>query len=328
MRDGIALIAFTDRGEVQAERLAAFLGGTACRAGQALTLGQWTEQNFRTRTGLVFVGAVGIAVRAVAPYLQNKTEDPAVVVADELGRFVIPLLSGHLGGANRLAEDIAEFLGGTAVITTATDLNGLFAVDLWAKAQNMLVLQPERIKQVSGKLLRGETVSIGCGWPILGNLPSNVRLGSAEDVLVDYRRHSTEALQLIPRNLTLGVGCRRGCEAETLEEGFARFCEERGVRPEAVSAAASIDRKADEEGLLLFCERHDWKLHFFTAEELKSATGDYSASLFVEAAVGVDHVCERAAVLDSGGALVESKYAGNGVTFALAEQKTSFDWSW
>ena len=113
-----------------------------------------------------------------------------------------------------------------------------------------------------------------------------------------------------------------------MEQVFDRFCKERNILPQAIRAAASVSLKAEEEGLLRFCEWHDWPIHFFEAEELRSAEGDYSASAFVKAAVGVDNVCERAAVLESGGILIERKFARDGVTFALAEQKTRFDWSW
>ena len=106
---------------------------------------------------IVFVGAAGIAVRAAAPYLAGKAYDPAVVVIDEQGRFVIPLLSGHLGGANELAGRLAEGLGATAVITTATDGRAVFAVDSWAKSHECVVFDPENIKYISGALLRGDT---------------------------------------------------------------------------------------------------------------------------------------------------------------------------
>ena len=267
-------------------------------------------------------------MRSIAPFLRSKAEDPAVIAADETGRYVVPLLSGHLGGANALAQDIARLTGGTAVITTATDLSGVFAVDLWAKKQGMKVLQTGGIRQVSGKLLRGETVGIGCRWPVLGAVPENVVPGCPEDVLVDYRQRDSEALQLIPQILTVGIGCRKGIDTETLEKSFSRFCSERNILPQAIRSAASIDLKAEEEGLLRFCRRHEWPIRFFAADELKRAEGGFSASPFVEAAVGVDNVCERAAILASGGTLVEKKYAENGVTFALAEENARFDWSW
>lgn len=343
MREGIAFLAFTDRGEALAEKLAGELGGETARAGRDLNLERWTEAAFHEKTALVYVGAVGIAVRAVAPFVKHKAEDPAVLAVDETGRYVIPLLSGHLGGANALARELAVITGGEAVITTATDLYGVFAVDLWAKKQNMAVRQPERIKTVSAKLLAGQAVLLNCRWKIQGAAPENVRVlqdgekreeaipnaeGVDADVLVDFYDAAFTGLQLIPRILHLGIGCRKGTNVEVLEAGLDRFCRERSILPEAIRSAASIDLKSEEEGLLHFCRKHDWPIRFYTAEELRQAEGSFSGSDFVQAVAGVDNVCERAAVLKSGGVLREAKYAQDGVTFALAEEKASFDWSW
>ena len=174
MREGIALIAFTEKGTALGEKLAAALGGTLNRAGDR-PLAEWTAENFPLRETLVFIGAVGIAVRAVAPHLKGKAADPAVVCVDETGRWAVPILSGHLGGANARAREIAALTGGEAVITTATDLNGVFAVDLWANKQGMTVLSPERVKGVSAALLRGEDICVDCPFPIRGEPPAHVR---------------------------------------------------------------------------------------------------------------------------------------------------------
>jgi cobalt-precorrin 5A hydrolase len=263
---------------------------------------------------------------------------------DETGRYVIPLLSGHLGGANALAGELAAVTGGEAVITTATDLHGVFAVDLWAKRQNMTVRQPERIKTVSAKLLAGRMILLDCRWQIRGEVPENIRvlpqtagipekasrdgLPSEADVSVDYYDTPSAALQLVPHILHLGIGCRKGTSAEALEAGLDHFCRERSILPEAIRSAASIDLKSGEEGLLRFCGKHGWPIRFYTAEELSRAEGNFSGSDFVRSVAGVDNVCERAAVLKSGGKLRETKYAQDGVTFALAEEEASFDWSW
>ena len=332
MREGFAFVAFTGKGAALAERLRAELGGTVQIPGEGFSLSAWTAENFPEREALIFIGAAGIAVRAVAPHVRCKAEDPAVLCVDETGRFVIPLLSGHLGGANELARLVAALTGGTAVITTATDLNGAFAVDLWAKNQGMTVLQPERIRQVSAAVLGGETVRVYCPYPVAGERPAQLRCvdGNAEaDVLVSFRKEETGALQLIPQVLTLGVGCRRGTGADTLERQLHLFCEERGIHPQAICRAATIDLKQDEDGLLRFCRNHGWSPVFYRAEELRKAEGRFTASAFVEAQTGVDNVCERAAVLCSGGGeLAESKYAAEGVTFALAEERPEYDWSW
>ena len=325
MREGFAFVAFTARGRALADKLRAELGGTLAEEG--FSLADWTAENFAARQALIFVGAAGIAVRAAAPFVKGKAEDPAVLCVSEDGRFVIPLLSGHLGGANALARRVAALTGGEAVITTATDVNGVFAVDLWAVRQGMRIPEPERIKSVSARLLRGETVMIACQYPISGTAPEHVSLADDGEVLVSWRDLPHAGLRLVPKTLALGVGCKKGTDAQTLEAAFADFCRERGVRPEAVRDAASIDLKQNEPGLLAFCAAHAWRPAFYSAEELRALDGAFTASAFVEARTGVDNVCERAAVKRSGGALVEKKYAAGGVTFALAEYPTEFDWS-
>ena len=136
-----AYLAFTDTGLALAKRLAAALPGSVARCGQdGTSLAEWTGVQFVQSDALIFVGAAGIAVRAIAPHCKSKTTDPAVVVVDECGRFAVPILSGHLGGANDLARTIAAVCGAVPVITTATDAHGIFAVDEWAKHQNCTVL--------------------------------------------------------------------------------------------------------------------------------------------------------------------------------------------
>ena len=171
----IALLSFSAQGQALAGYLAEVgRHGAALRRGGFLS--GWTEKAFTAYDALVFVGAVGIAVRAIAPFVQNKSTDPAVVAVDEAGRFAVPLLSGHLGGANDLARRIGRLCGAVSVITTATDVNGVFAVDEWARRQGCAVVNQDAIKTVSGRLLAGELVRVRCPWPIAGAAPAGVEL--------------------------------------------------------------------------------------------------------------------------------------------------------
>lgn len=327
MRAGeLACLAFTERGYALARRICAALGGEAQCTRDGADLRGWTEKQFSTARALVYVGAAGIAVRAVAPHLVSKASDPAVVCVDELGRYAIPLASGHLGGANALAREIAALLGAEAVITTATDVNGVFAADEWARVQGLLVAEPEKIKTVSARALAGETLTVCSAFPVDGEPPEGVRLASSgtPDVWVDVYRHP--CLCLVPTALTLGVGCVRGTTRETLNAQFEALCAEYGLWRQAVCAVASIDRKADEPGLLDFCAAYDWTLTTYTAEELAAVEGDFSGSAFVAAQVGVDNVCERAAVRAARGPLLVRKFAGHGVTLALARRPLRLDW--
>ena len=231
-------VSFTEVGAKTAERAARLLPDFLCeRYARTVdpslsntSLSRFAQQAMVDCGLIVFVGAVGIAVRAVAPYLAGKAYDPAVVVTDEQGRFVIPLLSGHLGGANELAQRLADGLGATAVITTATDGREVFAVDNWAKAHDCAVFDPENIKFISGELLRGGTVGLRTAFPVDGRLPAHIDLkADAEcgftlgfDTKAQPFAHT---LHLVPRIVSLGLGCRKGVPmdviAETVREALA-----------------------------------------------------------------------------------------------------------
>ena len=326
----LAYLAFTEKGEQLAGRLAAALGGTAQRCGACCSLEAWTAAHFPQNDGLIYVGAAGIAVRAIAPHLQSKTTDPAVVVVDECARYAIPILSGHLGGANDLARAIGRVCGALPVLTTATDVNGVFAVDEWAKRQNCRILNPERIKTVSAKLLAGGTVTVQSAWPIAGQPPRNVHQGenSGADVLLDIHPSPGEVLHLVPRIAVLGVGCKKNVSSQALEAALAAFLTGAGVCEQAISAVASIDLKKEELGLLSFCAAHGWPLRTYPAEQLRAVEGQFTPSAFVQGVTGVDNVCERSAVLASGGTLCQGKTAGDGITMALALAPYRPDWRW
>ena len=323
-------LSFSEKGAALAAQLAERLGGEPSRCGQPLTLGQWTQTAFSQAEGLIFVGAAGIAVRAIAPWVKSKTADPAVVVVDECAHFAVPILSGHLGGANDLARAIAKVCGAVPVLTTATDANGVFAVDEWAKRQNCCVVNPGRIKEVSGAVLAGKTVRVFSPWPINGDAPAGVEQTQDEncDVRLDVRSWDGKALHLAPRILVLGVGCRKGTPQAALETAFQELLAQSGVVEQSVRAAASIDLKQAEPGLLAFCQAHGWPCQFYPAARLEAAQGDFTPSAFVRQVTGVDNVCERSAVLASKGSLYWKKSAGNGVTMALAQIPYKPTWRW
>lgn len=325
----LRFLSFTEQGETLAHQLASCLGGEVSRCGKGLRLQDWTKLAFAEAGGLIFVGAAGIAVRAIAPHLRSKVTDPAVVVVDELGQHAIPILSGHLGGGNDLARSIANACGAEPVITTATDLNAAFAVDEWAKRQGCCIQNPKQIKRVSSKILAGKPVRIGSVFPILGTAPPLVELSDCEpfDIRLDLQDGKGDPLQLVPKIAVLGIGCKKGCSLEQIEDCFSAFLQLSKLCKEAIFAVASIDLKSKETGLLDFCQAHGWPFLTYSAEELQTVHGNYSASSFVESVTGVDNVCERSAVLAAGGPLFHKKYTGKGVTMALALTDFTPDWS-
>lgn len=290
---------------------------------------RWAGEQFRSgKDGVIFIGACGIAVRSIAPYIVGKKTDPAVLVIDECGNFVISLLSGHLGGANELAVRCARYLGATPVVTTATDLHSRFAVDVFAKKNGCAIFHMKAAKEASAALLAGEKIGFYSEFPWEGALPEGLVVCGREKVLpetgiaVTIHRNCLpfiNTVHVVPPSVVLGMGCRRGKEAAPVREAAEECLREEKIYKEALCGIASIDLKKEEPGLLALAEA--WNLPFwtYTEEELKAVKGEFTPSKFVEKITGVDNVCERSAVLASGqGTLIRKKTGRDGVTTALA----------
>ena len=173
--------------------------------------------------------------------------------------------------------------------------------------------------------------SIACGTPITAEQNIECYIGVPAAWHADFALTffpAGDALHLIPKIGVLGIGCRRGTSAAQLEAAFAQFCAAHGLAAACITAAASIDLKAHEPGLLEFCRIHGWPVQFYSAAQLQNAPGQFTPSAFVRSVTGVDNVCERAAVLAAGGTIILPKQAGGGVTFALALRPFAPDWRW
>lgn len=310
------------------------------------SLQEWTEKHFNHCDVMIFIGSCGIAVRAIAGFVKDKRHDPAIIVMDERGTFCIPLLSGHVGGANAFAVRLAEDTASTAVVTTATDIYNKFAVDVYAKNNGLMISNMTYAKEVSAAILSGEPVGFYTHFTVKGKLPDGLVWSDKLDqamqengersggislgiyISPSYNRaYFDHTLWLIPRCLVIGIGCRKGTDAYTIESVVKELMDSLSLYQEAVASVASIDLKAEEPGLLEFCKRNQLELHTYSAEELKAAQGVFSSSEFVEETVGVDNVCERAAVLESEGILLVQKIARDGVTAAIAmrDWRVEFD---
>lgn len=329
------LFAYSKRGIETAERIAAALDGEKlCYAAEKHACGAFMpvekpsaslyERAFSSADALIFVSSCGIAVRSVAPFIKDKATDPAVIAVDESGSFVIPLLSGHIGGANTLAKSIASAIGAVPVITTATDVRGRFSADEWAARRGFALSDMSAAKAVSAAILEGDIPLIS-DFPIKGELPNGAVLGSSGEVgiAVSYKtaKPFTKTLRLIPKCLFLGIGCRRGTPKELIESAVEAVMDENGLDIRAVKSAASIIIKSDEAGLLEFCREKGLKIDFYSAEELRQVSGDFTQSEFVKSVTGVDNVCERAAMIAADRLLV-NKTPISGVTVAVGLKNT------
>ena len=288
-----------------------------------------TGEIFKEYDALVFVCASGIAVRMTAPFLVSKQTDPAVIVIGEQGTHVIPVLSGHIGGANALAELIAEKIGAEAVITTATDTGGRFSPDSFAVANDLLITDFNAAKKIAAAVLEGKKIGFKCDYPF-DLLPDDLVASDDTEygiIVGDFSVPSpySTTLYLSPKNIVVGIGCKKGTPAGGISESVRKAFSENGISSERICQAASIDLKADEAGLLEYCHKTGISLVTYSSEELMKAEGDFTKSEFVRSITGVDNVCERSAVLFSGGKLVIRKTALGGVTVAAAETPVKID---
>ncbi len=291
-------ICFTEAGRELMLRIKKGISGETSEESdyeKASGLSEWTSENFRQGNILVFIGATGIAVRAIAPFCKDKTTDPGVVVIDEKGSFVIPLLSGHIGGAVEAARELAAIIAAVPVITTATDVNGEFAVDVFAKNNNMVINDMKEAKAFSARLLAGEEV----------------------EFTVSSKMRKEEGLCLIPKSTVVGMGCRRGKSCEELYDFLTGKLRELGIDAKSLKALVSIDKKADEQGLIELAERLGIPFMTYSAEFLMEQGGDFAHSDLVMEATGADNVCERAVAAYGYDKMVLHKTSKDGMTLAI-----------
>ena len=350
----LSVISFTENGKQLSESIVKLLEKeleiklyTKCEAGikddiysdilfLKKSVGDWAKERMQEQNALLFIGACGIAVRAVAPFLTDKLHDVPVLVMDEKGKYVIPILSGHMGGPNDLANHIAEKTGAEAVITTATDLNKKFAVDLFAKRNRLYIANKDGIVKVSSKVLAGKeiTMSIEAGHEIIGG-ESGIRfvpyppMGVVDVVVTSKDDMFDTSLLLKPREYVIGIGCKKGKKANEIDDFILKAIKKKGISIMQIFALSSISQKRDEQGIVEWCRKEGIPFFTYTAEDLREVNGTFTKSMFVKNQVGVDNVCERAAVKACGedGKLILPKVAENGMTIAVAkrEWKVCFD---
>lgn len=289
---------------------------------------------------LVCIMALGIVVRLIAPEIRDKRKDPAVVVMDERGQNVISVLSGHWGGANELTKEIAAAVGANPVITTATDIHGLPAIEMLAKQRGWGVEPFSAVRKVNAAIVNSEIVYFYCDELMDTLLPENIRCFSVEQynprefkevvrVVVTNKSLNAEnkdTLFLRPKNLVVGLGCRRGVSKEKLKEAVLKGLAKAGLALESVREFASVEVKADEPGLRELSEEWNIPIRFFSISEINGVfVEDHENKLTrsdtVKEKIGVDGVCEPAALLAAkkNGRLILTKMSQQGVTVAIAE---------
>jgi cobalt-precorrin 5A hydrolase len=324
----LVILAYTSRGAELGRKAAKELGGklyvfkkyaqaddTPFDKAESVLCEYWGK------AGILFISACGIAVRCITPFVKSKVSDSAVVVCDELGNNFISLLSGHIGGANELAEMLADRLSGNSVITTATDVNNKVAIDEWAVNNGLIIDNPQNIKHISAALLEGKLIGLVNETELIS--PVGIEgVGASVGIYIGCRDFYPfdKTLRLVPKQLCIGVGCRRGVEAKCLIDEAKKLFKRERLLIDGVATVATIDIKADEVAINELANSLGAELRLYTADELMALSGKFSKSEFVMKIVGVDCVCERAAVA-VGAELIVGRHAGDGVTLAIGKIK-------
>lgn len=280
------------------------------------------ESDFQNAKAIIFISACGIAVRTIAPYVKDKFTDPAVVCMDDNANNIISLLSGHIGQANKLTKKLAKTLNSNAIITTATDINNRFSVDEWAKDNNLIISNRKIAKLISAKILEND-IGFYSNFPVDGKLPNGLISKSNGEygiVINDYETDIFDiTLTLLPRNLVVGIGCRKDKTKIEIEEVVTNAFFEAQLDIRRISNIVSIDIKSKEKGLLEYAKSIQAPINFFSASTLKKAIGKFTDSDFVQSTVGVGNVCERCVSIATDKNILTKKFAMNGVTVAIGE---------
>ena len=265
------LVSFSENGEKLSEKIRGELGKlgaeAVCFRCRFDEVKKRLTYSFNYKRAVIFIGAAGIAVRCISEFVNDKFTDSPVIVISEDGRFVIPILSGHIGGGNRLAASLADRIGAFKVITTSTDINGGFQLDNFAASHFLHIADRCIIKEAAAK-------------------------GYDEKCIKDY----IAAGKLMPKQYFLGIGCRRGKSFEDIDKAVKEFLAEADVEMSRIAMISSIDVKRDEKGIRQFADKNGLRFITYTAEQLAALGSGFTVSQAVLERVGVDNVCERAAV--------------------------------
>ncbi|BFK82096.1 cobalt-precorrin 5A hydrolase [Clostridium baratii] len=282
-----------------------------------------TKECFKKYKAIVFLSSTGIAVRAISKYLKGKDVDPAVIVVDVCNNFTISLVSGHLGGANKLTYEISNVLGNIPVITTATDNMDLIAPDILAKNNNLIIEDLKKAKVIAGRLVNKETVYFKDDEKKIDCPKGYIETEEIKDNTVwitNSLKEKDNVLKLIRKNIILGIGCRKDTNSKKLSDFVSNVLLENNLDKRSVRLIASIDVKKNEKAILDLAKELNSKLKFYTKEEIMTVEEKYEGSAFVKATVGVSSVSEPVVDL-SGGEIIIEKIKNSGMTLTVGIEK-------
>lgn len=345
-----AVVAITKHGTQLARKIAAVFPGSDLYYMKKFEQGDESERGitlfegsvrlllpelFAKYKGLILIISLGAVIRMIAPILKDKKADPGVVVIDDKGEHVISVLSGHIGGANELAREVAALIGAYPVVTTASDVQKTIPVDLFGRRFGWVWESDEKLTPVSAAVVNEEKVAViqesgeRNWWMYDTPMPDTIHVFSsitqalaenpAAALVVTHRQLKTEEEAILtngvlfrPKVLVLGIGCNRGTPAEEIEQVIVTTLDELKVSLKSVKAIATIDLKKDEAGLLQVVQKYGWEFVYYQPEELNLKEISQPSET-VYKFTGAYGVSEPAAMLLSGNdeLLLTKKKLGN-----------------
>lgn len=332
----IACFSFTDKGKALGDKLQSINTDkyTICHyenkevEGGIKTLLNHAWQEY---DGLIFISATGIAVRMINPHIEHKTKDPAIIVLDDMGKFSISLLSGHIGGANSLAEYIANEVGAIPVITTATDNRRIESIDMFAKKNDYYMKDMESITTITSMMVNGKTIGLYTEDNKVidyNNLLVVEDLEHMDPIIDGLIIVSSQTLNtvngdipttfLIPKNINIGIGCRKGVEGERIIDAIEGAFGEVNLSTKGIKAMGTVEVKKDEQGIIEAAKHFNCPMKIFTINEIKEVEDKFDKSQFVKDTIGVYSVSEPTAYL-LGGKLITKKSKHNGITISISK---------
>ncbi|MCP8306519.1 MAG: cobalamin biosynthesis protein [archaeon] len=306
-------------------------------------LGDFIKNIFDKVDAIISVMAIGITVRAVAPCVKDKRTDPAVVAVDDLGKFAVSLLSGHLGGSNELTKLIADKIGATAVITTASDLLGKKSVEELARELHCKIKNFEGLLAVNSAIVNKERVIVvltrdvsnllGCIKDFKTKVVDDVEL--AREIINEYdagiiiteedlnEESKKPAVVLHPKKIVVGIGSRKNIDKEEIIKAITLALDRVNIPLDRVNCLATAEIKKGSSSIMEAAEDLGWPIEIINMENIKTLEHPdlSSPSETVKKKVGVGGVCEQAALIAAGSEasllLKKTKFV-EGVTIAIS----------
>ncbi|WP_099189800.1 cobalt-precorrin 5A hydrolase [Tepidibacter mesophilus] len=282
---------------------------------------------------LIFIMATGIVVRSICPYIKDKTQDPAIIVMDEMGKNVISLLSGHIGGANEMTIKLSEHLNSNPVITTATDVNNKSSLDMIIKKIDAHIDDfKENVKRVNSYLVEGKKVGIYMdgyydidtrGFVLINDknniddVDTLVYITNKKNIDIKHK----DIIKITPKNIVLSVGCRRDTDSNFMYESFKDFLDKENIDKDAIKIVGSVDLKKDEKAIIDLANKLGVRFEIVSREEILKVEDKFEKSEFVKKSIGVYSVVEPVSYILSGENLIVNKTKYKGITFGLGRLK-------